>query len=93
MGNRRVLGIDKKDYTMEFFEGAKKTLMLAKANGIKIAILKSRSPSCGYEYIYDGTFSGKLIRGSGFTTEALIKNEIEVFTENDLEKLFNKNFY
>ena len=38
---------------------------------ISCAILKSRSPTCGVKQIYDGTFSGKLISGSGLFAQAL----------------------
>ena len=38
---------------------------------IQCAILKSRSPTCGVKQIYDGTFSGKLVSGSGMFAKAL----------------------
>ena len=38
---------------------------------ISCAILKSRSPTCGVKQIYDDTFSGKLISGSGLFAQAL----------------------
>lgn len=84
-GHKKVFNKEGKDLTKEFMEGAEKTLAIAKAKGIKKAILKSKSPSCGCGLVYDGTFSGKLIKGNGFTTELLIKNGFEVYTENDLE--------
>ncbi len=37
--------------------------------------------------VYDGKFSGKLIEGNGVVAELLMKNGIEVYTENDLDKL------
>ncbi|AGK95556.1 DUF523 domain-containing protein [Clostridium pasteurianum] len=85
-GNIKILTKEEKDCTNEFAKGAEETLKIAKSNGIKKAILKSKSPSCGCGFIYDGTFSGNLIEGKGLTAELLIKNGIEVFTENDLEK-------
>lgn len=86
-GNRKVISKDGGDYTKEFIEGAKKTVAIAKALGIKKAILKSKSPSCGCGFIYDGTFLGNLIKGNGLTAELLIKNNIEVYMENDLDML------
>ncbi len=53
---------------------------------IKKAVLKEKSPSCGVYKIYDGSFSGKLIDGSGVTTKLLKENGIEVFNEYALEK-------
>ena len=38
---------------------------------VDMAILKSRSPTCGVKQIYDGTFSGTLIDGSGVLAQAL----------------------
>ena len=39
---------------------------------IQCAILQSRSPTCGVKQVYDGTFSGKLIPGSGVFAKSLI---------------------
>ena len=58
-------------------------MAIAKAHGIKKAILKSKSPSCGCGQVYDGTFSGKLTEGHGITARLLMDHQIEVFTEND----------
>ena len=49
----------------QFREGAEEALRIAKENGIDLAILQSRSPSCGVKQIYDGNFTGKLIPGQG----------------------------
>lgn len=86
-GNEKVISKDGQDFTKEFAEGAEKTLAIAKVIGVKKAILQSKSPSCGCGLIYDGTFSGKLIEGKGLTTKLLIQNNIEVYTENDLDIL------
>ncbi len=47
-------------------------LALEKIEGEKIdlAILQSRSPTCGVNNIYDGTFTGKLISGQGLFAKA-----------------------
>lgn len=45
---------------------------------ISCAVLKSRSPTCGVLQIYDGTFSGKLIPGSGLFAQALREEGILV---------------
>jgi uncharacterized protein YbbK (DUF523 family) len=87
-GIKKVMGNNGQAFTKEFADGAEKTLTIAKVIGIKKAILKSRSPSCGCGNIYDGTFSGKIINGNGFTAELLIENGIEVYTENDLDELY-----
>ncbi|MFA4942975.1 MAG: DUF523 domain-containing protein [Patescibacteria group bacterium] len=72
------------DISKSFVDGAKQVLLIAKLYGIKEAILKQRSPSCGCGYVYDGSFTGKIIKGSGVTTTLLKKNGIRVVTEEDL---------
>jgi len=79
-----VFSISGKNLTKAFNEGAEKTLALAKINGIKTAIMKSKSPSCGFSKIYDGTFSGKLIKGNGITSELLSNNGITIYTEDEI---------
>ena len=51
--------IDQKgiDRTKEYTQGAKIALDIFIKNDIHVAFLKSRSPSCGCDGIYDGTFS------------------------------------
>ena len=39
---------------------------------IQCAVLQSRSPTCGVKQVYDGTFSGKLIPGSGVFAKSLM---------------------
>ena len=75
------------ELTSNFKEVAKKCLKLAEIMDIKKAILKSKSPSCGSKYIYDGTFSGNLIKGKGITAEYLSEKGIDIFTEKEIEKI------
>lgn len=72
------------DVTIEFNAGAKEVLNIAKLYGIKKAILKHKSPSCGSSLVYDGTFTRTLIKGEGVCTRLLRKNAIEVISEEDL---------
>jgi uncharacterized protein YbbK (DUF523 family) len=76
-------GIDRTD---AFIKGAFKALSLAKKFNIKIAVLKKDSPSCGNTTIYDGSFSGKIIPGSGVTAQLLNDNGIRVFNELELHE-------
>ena len=82
--NVKVISNDGKDVTENFIKGAEETLKIAKMMGIKKAILKARSPSCGYGKIYDGTFSKTITKGNGITSELLEKNGIKIYTEEDL---------
>ncbi len=81
---KKVITISGRDETENHKRGAEEVLKLAKIFGIKEAIFKQKSPSCGCGQIYDGTFSGKIIKGDGVTTELLKKNGIKVITEEDL---------
>jgi len=72
------------DVTAQFIKGAQETLRLAKLYGITQAILKERSPSCGVHYIYDGTFSSKIVKGSGITCKLLKANGIKILSEEEL---------
>lgn len=75
------------DVTKEFNLGANIALEVAKKNGIKYALLKESSPSCGSNLIYDGTFTGKKIKGQGVAAKLLIDNGIKVYSENEIEEL------
>ena len=81
--NDKVINKEGVDVTFEYQLGALKTLEIAKDNNIKIAILKSNSPSCGSGKIYDGTFSKTLINGDGVTTKLLKENKIIVLNEEN----------
>ena len=56
----------------------------AKALRIDCAVLQSRSPTCGVNQVYDGTFSGKRIAGSGVLAEALKDAGYKVIDAEDL---------
>ena len=83
----KVVRSDGVDVTYEYYKGAKEVLKIAKENGCKIAILKSQSPSCGKGKIYDGTYTRTLIDGNGILTDLLLKNNIEVYTETEIDKI------
>lgn len=80
-GKAKVITRSGKDVTSCFVKGAQETLKLARLYGVKEAVLKQRSPSCGSGQIYDGTFSHKTISGDGVTTALLKKNGIAVVDE------------
>lgn len=74
------------EQTEAFENGAKEVLRLAKLYGCEAAILKERSPSCGSNVIYDGTFQGVRIPGDGVCASLLKKNGIRVFGESELNE-------
>jgi uncharacterized protein YbbK (DUF523 family) len=84
---KKVIRKDGVDVTEAFQRGAQEALKLARMVEAKTAILKARSPSCGYGKIYDGSFSGRLVDGNGFFAEACMQDGMEVKTEEDLTLL------
>lgn len=82
--NDKVVNISSDNKTDQFVDGAIETLRIAKSFGIKKAILKEKSPSCGSNCIYDGSFTKKLIPGEGITTRLLRMNNIEVISNEDI---------
>jgi Uncharacterized conserved protein len=73
------------DVTAYYRKGAEEVLKLSELYQCKYAILKERSPSCGFGKIYDGTFSGKLIDGNGITAELLNANGIQIIGESRID--------
>lgn len=80
----KILDNSGKDVSSEFIKGANECLKIAKIYGCKEAILKEGSPSCGSNFIYDGSFSGKKISGVGTTTALFRKSKIKVISETEL---------
>lgn len=76
------------DLTKQFFDGAEKALYVAEENACELAILKERSPSCGFGKIYDGSFSGKIIDGNGITAQLFYDNGIRIIGESKIKKEF-----
>ena len=68
----------------EFRKGAEVALGKVLAEGVELAILQSRSPSCGSKEIYDGSFSGKKISGMGIFARELKANGIKIIDAEDL---------
>lgn len=73
--------------TAAFYRGAEKALTIARAHGVKKALLKERSPSCGFGTIHDGMFTGTLRPGNGVAAELLSAAGIAIFGESQWEVL------
>lgn len=76
----RVLTRTGEDVTEAFRLGAARALAMARAHGVRRALLQERSPSCGSGVVYDGTFSGRLIPGQGVTARLLEEHGIRVYS-------------
>ncbi|WP_165671842.1 DUF523 domain-containing protein [Metapseudomonas otitidis] len=84
-GQARVMTDGGEDVTTAFVAGARLALDLVRRHGIAVAVLKARSPSCGNEEAYDGTFTGTRIPGEGVTAALLRQAGVRVFNETQLE--------
>ncbi|SPF35712.1 conserved hypothetical protein [Candidatus Desulfosporosinus infrequens] len=73
----------------EFILGAKEVIKIVAMVTVTAAILKERSPSCGVNFIYDGSFSHQIKSGQGVTAALLKEHNIPIYSEEDLteEKL------
>ena len=83
-GRAQVLTADGEDFSDAFVEGARQALALVQRHGIRIAVLKANSPSCGNLLTYDGTFSGVKVTGEGVTAALLKRHGVQVFSELEL---------
>ena len=83
--NGVVTASDGNSVDREFRKGAQIGLAMAKENEVDLVILQSRSPSCGVNQVYDGSFSGNKIEGRGIFAQLLIENGYKIIDVEDLE--------
>ncbi len=69
------------DVTRAFFVGAEQTCEVARTRGIKVAVLKDRSPSCGARQVW---VNGALVPGEGITCAALRNAGITVISDEEV---------
>ncbi len=84
-GKAKVINKEGLDITGEFLKGAYETLKICRTLDIKKGILKEKSPSCGINQVYDGSFKSKLIDGYGITAALLMKNGVDLKSETYFE--------
>ncbi len=80
----RVLTQDGDDCTENFRIGVQRALEVISDQQVDLAILQSRSPTCGVKQIYDGTFSGVRIDGKGALAKALVARGIPLMDAEDV---------
>lgn len=86
-GQLPVLTVDGDDVSAAFVAGARQALALVQKHGIRVALLKARSPSCGNHETYDGSFTGTRVAGEGVTAAALRRAGVQVFNESELDSI------
>ena len=84
-GKAPVMTSEGEDVTAAFMDGAQQALALVTRHGIRVAILKANSPSCGNVQTYDGSFSGVKVEGQGVTAALLAGAGVQVFSELQLD--------
>ncbi|EJZ20440.1 DUF523 domain-containing protein [Rhizobium sp. Pop5] len=89
-GMARVVELTGGDVTAEFLQAAENAVALARQTGCRYALLIDGSPSCGSDFIYDGTFSGRKQAGNGVTAAALKAAGIEVFSNHEISRLIDR---
>ena len=85
-GKAAVITTEGEDVTEAFVSGARQALALVERHGIRLAILKANSPSCGNRLTYDGSFRGVKVEGQGVTAALLTRAGVQVFSELELEE-------
>lgn len=86
----RVISRGGRDVTAEYQAGAQAALSLARRTGCRLAVLKEKSPSCGYGAIYDGSFSNTLKSGNGVTAQLFSEHGITVVGESRIPELIRE---
>lgn len=74
------------DVTAAFVHGAQLALQLAQRHGIRVAVLKEFSPTCGSSQVYDGQFSGQTVPGEGLASSLLRQAGVAVFNESQWDE-------
>jgi uncharacterized protein YbbK (DUF523 family) len=85
-GTARVITAAGADVSAAYRRGAAAAVDLARAVGATRAVLKARSPSCGSDAVYDGSFTRTLQAGAGVTAAALRAAGIDVVSDEDPDR-------
>lgn len=83
----RIIEQDGQDVTAHYQLAAWLALQTAIETHCGAALLTDGSPTCGSQFIYDGSFSGNRKPGSGVAAALLREHGISVFSERQLAAL------
>lgn len=86
-GKALVVDRSGRDLSEYFLYGAEMALACCRENGIFLAVLMEKSPSCGSGCIYNGTFTGGKKSGRGVTAALLAENGIAVFNQEQVPEI------
>lgn len=82
--NGRVTECSGRDVHEIYQHGVAQAMAAIGQRKISHAVLQSRSPTCGVNCVYDGSFTGKLVAGSGLFAQRLRELGIEVVDVEDV---------
>ena len=86
-GNGKIINIKGENITDKFIKGAQTSLDTGMQAGVTMAILKSRSPSCGVGEVYDGTFTGRVRKGDGLFAHLCWESGISPKSSDDITEI------
>lgn len=82
----KIIDKNGNDVTEKLLSWIEESMKLVENLDIKKAFLKSKSPSCGFWKIYDGTFSWNLIDWNWLFAEKLLERDVK---NNGYIKFYN----
>lgn len=74
----KILDKNGNDYTEQINNWIEIAMDLVKNAVVEKAFLKSKSPTCWYGLIYDGTFSWNLVKWNWIFAQKLLDNSIDI---------------
>jgi len=84
-GRGKIINKNGDNVTQKFLDGSKKEISKLKSSNAQIAVLKSKSPSCGYGQVYDGTFTGNLCKGNGIFSQMCEDEGVKVISSDHID--------
>ena len=86
----KIINSAGRDVTAEFKKGAEEALRIYRENNCTMAVLKSKSPSCGCGVIHNGLFDGGLVPGNGVCAQLFLNEGIKVMTEQEYLNVYGE---
>ncbi len=80
-GRARVVRADGRDVTDELLNASRSIIEAVRVYGVRTAVLKERSPSCGVAWTYLGD---NRMEGMGIFAAMLQRERVEIFSEETL---------
>lgn len=85
-GKRQAVNKAGEDMSGPFCRGARELAGIAASFPVTAAILKERSPSCGVNVIYDGSFGHVIKPGQGVAACMLKRMGVPLYSEEDMNE-------